>query len=352
MRIAFLSMAILCVMHSVVWAQSDSSAVADTVLRQSLPTIEQRSPAVNFDVVLSDASAEPGEKVSLTIKATIKKGWHINAINLPEDAIGVPTEIRVRGLLKLDEAFESSEQPEKHEDAGVTQYFHKDQVSWTRSFRVSKRGLKTVKGAITFQACNDKSCLPPKTLKFKLGSSSPPVKMAKVELTHKTIGEPITVNLEECSATRPKAKLSVSGMLFGSRTDQLTLKGTVNLPDGAVELYLPKGKFQLENTASLNTRFDNTATSVSIDQNNDGELKDYESYPSNLPIRIGDKMFQVSCIDAANRQLTMHQVEVPLSGTIVGRKCPPFEYVSLDGNTISDKSIVGKVTLLDVWAVT
>ena len=63
-------------------------------------------------------------------------------------------------------------------------------------------------------------------------------------------------------------------------------------------------------------------------------------------------MLKILQLDKEKEAMTIQRVDVPLTGTIVGQPCPPFEYQTVDGKTISNKSILGKVTILDIWAVT
>ena len=43
---------------------------------------------------------------------------------------------------------------------------------------------------------------------------------------------------------------------------------------------------------------------------------------------------------------------MPLRGSLVGYRCPDFEFTALDGSVVSNTSILGKTTILDIWAVT
>ena len=60
-------------------------------------------------------------------------------------------------------------------------------------------------------------------------------------------------------------------------------------------------------------------------------------------IGIGDP------VDTANEGW---EIDVPLTGSVLNRRCPEFEFTTVDGQTVSNKSILGKVTILDIWAVT
>ena len=50
--------------------------------------------------------------------------------------------------------------------------------------------------------------------------------------------------------------------------------------------------------------------------------------------------------------MTIQELDIPLKGSLVGFRCPDFELKALDGSVVSNKSILGKTTILDIWAVT
>ena len=41
-----------------------------------------------------------------------------------------------------------------------------------------------------------------------------------------------------------------------------------------------------------------------------------------------------------------------LAGTVLGRKCPDFEYKTTDGKTVTRETFKDKAFLLDIWSVT
>jgi len=81
-------------------------------------------------------------------------------------------------------------------------------------------------------------------------------------------------------------------------------------------------------------------------------LEDSESAPANLPVRILDTMYSVVAIANDGSSISLVKTDGPLHGVVVNRRCPEFSFTSVSGETISDKSILGKVTVLDIWAVT
>jgi len=312
-----------------------------------IPTDDQEASVASFEVVLSPSAPKPGDEVTIAIRASVKDGWHIYPLELPEGVVGLATEIEIdtSRLEPVGDGFESSSK--------VKQY-HWGEWSWSRKFTVSQRGVRRIKGSVKFQACNDKSCLPPKKLDFVLkGLRAKEPAVTSVTPEHKSIGEPIVIALSKYEGKRPKAKLSVGSLLLGSRTESLALRGTFRHEDKDTSIYLKKSRqYTLANTGPDNSRFSNDSSYFSIDHDGDGEISENESFASNRPFRVGDEMFQVTGVDKENLKLTIQKIAAPLSGTIVGRKCPPFEFTTVDGKKITDQSILGKVTFLDVWAVT
>ncbi len=339
-------LAIFFIVGAAVVKGQDAGRATDSVSLK-LPTEDQKSPVASFEVVLSPSAPKPGDEVSLTIHATVKDGWHVYPLKLPAGVVGVASEIEIESsrLEPIGDGFACSSSDEKQ---------HSGSWSWSRKYTVSERGLRRIKGFVKFQACNDGTCLAPKKLEFVIrGVRAKKPVVTHVTPVHETVGEPIEISLVECDAVRPKAKLSVSSVLLGSRTEKLAFKGTFADNEKDLTIYLKKSRqYTLANTGTGDTRFENDASYFSIDHNGDGEITEGESFPGNRPFRVGDAMFQVTGVEHESRKLTIQKVAAPLSGTIVGEKCPPFEFTSITGEKITNQSILGKVTLLDVWAVT
>ena len=326
-------------------------------------TKEINTAKVKFSISLSPASAAPGEWVTLAVETTIAPGWHICSLSQNGDNLGgLPSEIKFspRGMEAVDDQFVSSHEPRKLMIGGEIHSQHTGSFTWTRKYKVKKNRLSySGSGSIQFQVCNDQTCLPPQTVEFKLRSKKQSKLARQTASTQlKKLGAPIVVQLEECKLSRPKVKLSTAGMLAtiasgSAAKDQLRRRGQLVLDGQRIDLYLPRArKYQLRNTSKDETRFGNTATYLSVDQNSDGEIHETESFACNRPVRILDKMFHVAEIDPAKQTLTLQQVKTPLSGVVLDRKCPEFEFETLDGQTISNKSLEGKTTILDIWAVT
>ena len=167
----------------------------------------------------------------------------------------------------------------------------------------------------------------------------------------------LTVVMEDCKASRP-AKITTVGdafrMLFASqRREELVKRGTVQVDGQKYALYLPKAdSWSRKNTGPSDCDDDNTSTLISIDQNGDGKMTEYDGWFANLPLRLGDKMFEVAEFAADGSRIVLKPSKSQLRGVIVGRTCPPFSFQTADGKVISRDRLAGKAFLLDIWSVT
>lgn len=345
----------------------ESGSSADQAFTQQ---IEDKNSIAKFTASLSPTTAKTGQEVTLSIHAVIEKGWHIGATTTEADSIGFPTQIKFEtvGLEAVDTEFTSSVKPHRQSLDVGTQLLMDGEFSWTRKYRVISENAKySGTGSIRFQACDDRKCLPPKTVKFELGTKLPPESTSASDKTmtptsndqegstEKKIGSSMVISLESCDLTRTKPQMGnlVSLLLSGRQSEKMVWKATLTSgPDQGVSIYLPKAKrYSMRNTGSDGTIVSNTAAYISVDQNGDGVLADWEAAPLDRPVRIRDSMYRVSEINVKNKSLTLHQLDMPLKGSLVGFRCPDFEYTALDGSVISNKSILGKTTILDIWAV-
>ncbi len=322
-----------------------------------LPTTNQTSPLARFKIELSPGNAKPGEIVTLRINTTVAKSWHIYptaASGQAAEAMGMPTVIKFdpTGLEPVDIAFI---QNEKTPDSG---YFE-GEFGWIRKYRVSKNAKAySGSGSVTFQACDASKCVPPKTLKFQIGRPS----SHDAGKTESAPAQPMarkTIELftEPCQLTRPQAKFEIDDLSIFSlpnmEPDSVVKKCEIEVQGKKINIYLPEAEtYSIENTDSDNTKFGNTSTYLSIDQDSNGKLEASESTPANLPVRILDTMYSVVAIAKDGSSISLVETDGPLLGVVMNRRCPEFSFPSVSGETISDKSILGKITVLDIWAVT
>jgi hypothetical protein len=167
----------------------------------------------------------------------------------------------------------------------------------------------------------------------------------------------VTIVMENCKASRPgkiTADTSILKMVFsGPPQDKLVKRGTVQVDGQDYTLYLPKSEsYSTKNTGEGDSGFENTSTLISVDHNRDGKLTDDEGWFANLPLRLGDKMFDVAEIAQDGGKIVLKPSQSPIRGVIVGRTCPPFSYKTADGDEVGLESLAGKAFILDIWSFT
>jgi hypothetical protein len=166
-----------------------------------------------------------------------------------------------------------------------------------------------------------------------------------------------TVVMEDCKASRPSKITSVGGafrrLVAGPPRDELVKRGTVQVGRQKYTLYLPKARpWSMKNTGPSDCDNDNTSTLLSVDQNGDGRMTENDGWFANLPVRLGDKMFDVAEIAADGSRIVLKPSKSSLRGLVVGRTCPPFSFQTTDGKEVNRESLAGKAFLLDIWSVT
>ena len=168
---------------------------------------------------------------------------------------------------------------------------------------------------------------------------------------------PITIAMEDCKADRQGKITSDTSIirliLAGPPKEELVKRGTVEVDGKKYTLYLPKAKaYSTTNTKTGDSDFENTSTLISVDQNGDGRLMGDQGWFANLPLRLGDKMFDVTEIAADGNRVVLKPSESALRGVIIGRTCPPFLFKTAEGKEISRENLAGKPFLLDIWSIT
>ena len=107
---------------------------------------------------------------SIQISAKIDNGWHLYALDLDPSIGPVPTQIVLEKnkLVKELQPFEVSTTAKKSYDAN----FGAEVSYYEQDFHAHKRILvkkpTIVKGELTYMLCDDKRCLPPKTIPFEI----------------------------------------------------------------------------------------------------------------------------------------------------------------------------------------
>jgi len=167
----------------------------------------------------------------------------------------------------------------------------------------------------------------------------------------------IPVAMEDCKASRLGKMTSPTSILrsvfAGPPEEELVKRGTVEVDGQKYTLYLPKAKsYSTNNTKPSDTDFENTSTVISVEEKGEGRPTGLVDWFANLPLRLGDKMFDVAEIAADGSRIVLKPSKSPLRGVIVGRTCPPFSFKTADGKEVSRESLAGKPFLLDIWSIT
>jgi len=114
--------------------------------------------------------ADKTYEVHLT--ATMQSGWHLYSQTQPDDAIAIPTGFRINSnpLLELDGKIKEVGKMEKFHDAklelSANQYSGK--VDFVQVVKLKANVKTNLSGSVEFQTCDDKKCLPPKTVNFNI----------------------------------------------------------------------------------------------------------------------------------------------------------------------------------------
>jgi hypothetical protein len=145
----------------------------------------------------------------------------------------------------------------------------------------------------------------------------------------------------------------LSLLFSGPPKDKLVKRGTISVDGQEYTLYLPKAdSYSTTNSGTDDSDSENTSTLISIDQNGDGKLTKDESWFANLPVRLGDKMFDLADIADDGSQIILRPSTSPPRGAVVGRTCPPFSFETADGEEVSLEEMAGKAFILDIWSFT
>lgn len=118
------------------------------------------------------AKVKPGARFDLKLVARIQDGWHLYSMKPVEDG-PIPTRIWLADgqPLQLAGAIQAAE-PEKLQDPsfGMEVELYEGEADFTLPLRVAANapaGPLTVVVNASYQSCNNKLCLPPKTVKVE-----------------------------------------------------------------------------------------------------------------------------------------------------------------------------------------
>jgi thiol:disulfide interchange protein DsbD len=103
----------------------------------------------------------------LTVKAIVTDGWHLYGTNIPDGGPKATVlDFSESKGIKFTSKFVPSVKPtEKMDDMfGIKLNYWDSNVSFTRKFKLTgKKANAVINGKISYMACNDENCMPPKT---------------------------------------------------------------------------------------------------------------------------------------------------------------------------------------------
>ena len=106
------------------------------------------------------------------LTAIMQSGWHLYSQVQPEDAIAIPTGFKINNnpLLLLEGKIKEVGKMEKFHDAKleVSANQYADKVDFVQVVKLKVNAKTNLTGSVEYQTCDDKKCLPPKTVNFSI----------------------------------------------------------------------------------------------------------------------------------------------------------------------------------------
>ena len=140
-----------------------------TIVLAAATASAQIANPVNWTFSSKKVSANVYE---IQMTANIQNGWHVYSQTQPKDAIAVPTSFQFTNnpLVQLDGSVKELGKVEKFSDKelGVSANQFSRKVLFTQKVKLKGKAKSNVSGNVTYQTCDDKKCLPPKTVSFNI----------------------------------------------------------------------------------------------------------------------------------------------------------------------------------------
>ncbi len=124
-------------------------------------------------VTWSFSTKKTGDKsYEIHMRATIQDSWHLYSQSQPDDAIAIPTTFTVNTnpLFVLDGKVKEVGKMEKMKDEtlGVSANQYSNTVNFVQKVKLKANVKTNFTGNVEYQTCDDKKCLPPKTVNFSI----------------------------------------------------------------------------------------------------------------------------------------------------------------------------------------
>jgi Thiol:disulfide interchange protein DsbD, N-terminal len=106
------------------------------------------------------------------MKATLQAGWHLYSQTQPDDAIAIPTSFTINSnpLLTKDGKIKEAGTMEKFHDSrlDISANQYSNTVDFIQIIKLKTKVKTNLSGSVEYQTCDDKKCLPPKTVNFSI----------------------------------------------------------------------------------------------------------------------------------------------------------------------------------------
>lgn len=134
--------------------------------------LQSQSQGMN-PVTWNFTSKKTGDKTyEIRLTATIQSGWHLYSQSQPDDAIAIPTGITFNAnpLLTMENKVKEVGKMEKFHDEklGLSANQYSNKVDFVQVVKLKANAKTNISGSVEFQTCDDKKCLPPKTVNFSV----------------------------------------------------------------------------------------------------------------------------------------------------------------------------------------
>lgn len=139
-----------------------------------------------LDPIRWKASVEGNSTASATIKLTaaIDEGWHLYSLNLPEDGPNSTViDFQLPEGVSLDGPLTPSRKPvEKYDEMfSLNLSWWEGSVSFTQKVKIADQKTHTVGIEVSFQGCNDETCIAPKTEALEVSVGTGPAIVEEVK---------------------------------------------------------------------------------------------------------------------------------------------------------------------------
>ena len=130
---------------------------------------------VSFESILEPEKPRPGEHARVILNIKIHQGWHIFSVIPGEDDFSpIPTtfEISNDSLILVGPVYESNPISAQNPLLNLELSFHQEKATLFQNIKIPleirSQSLLLSSAELSFQACSERVCLPPRTLEFSI----------------------------------------------------------------------------------------------------------------------------------------------------------------------------------------